>query len=205
MNWPRWNRATLTFLVIPLVIVSSCAGLPESHHQETNEALPDVSVDYQASYHFLLGYIAELRQDHAQALKEYREALVHDPDSAFLKVRLAKLHFSVGEMTAALEWANQVSLHEDLPLSILFLLAKMYEGAGEIDRALSFYDRAITESGDSIEHKAKSVFSKGILLINHKRYDEASQAFEQGLALDASIPSRPLLSRQNPGSYRQTR
>ena len=83
MNWPRWNRATLTFLVIPLVIVSSCAGLPDSHYLETNDTASEVSVDFQASYHFLLGYLAELRQDHAQALKEYREALAHDPNSAF--------------------------------------------------------------------------------------------------------------------------
>ncbi|NKB81009.1 MAG: tetratricopeptide repeat protein [Nitrospirales bacterium] len=184
MNWSRWNRATLTFWVIPLIIISSCAGLPEPHHlQAHDESILDIPANSQASYHFLLGYLAELRQDHVQALKEYRQALAHDPGSAFLKVRLAKVHFSAGEMTKALDWANQVSLHDDLPVSTLILLAKMYDGAGETDRALSFYDRAITESGDSIRSKAESTFSKGILLITLKRYEEAKQVFQEGLVL----------------------
>ncbi len=47
------------------------------------------STDSRASYHFMLGYQAELEQNTEQAIKEYQLALQTDPASHYIKARLA--------------------------------------------------------------------------------------------------------------------
>ena len=53
------------------------------------------SSDSRASYHFLLGYQAELDQETELAIKEYQLALQTDPASNYLKARLAVLYLSL--------------------------------------------------------------------------------------------------------------
>ena len=50
--------------------------------------------DSRASYHFLLGYQAELEQETERAIKEYQLALQTDAASSYLKARLAVLYFT---------------------------------------------------------------------------------------------------------------
>ena len=57
------------------------------------------SSDSRASYHFLLGYQAELDQETELAIKEYQLALQTDPASNYLKARLAVLYFTAVSYT----------------------------------------------------------------------------------------------------------
>src|SRR5687768_8425606 len=50
--------------------------------------------DSRASYHFLIGYQAELEQETERAIKEYQLALQTDASSNYLKARLAVLYFT---------------------------------------------------------------------------------------------------------------
>ena len=67
------------------------------------------SSDSRASYHFLLGYQAELEQETEQAIKEYQLALQTDPTSNYLKARLAVLNFTAGDVPAAVRFADDVA------------------------------------------------------------------------------------------------
>ncbi|MYJ53937.1 MAG: hypothetical protein F4090_03355, partial [Nitrospira sp. SB0672_bin_25] len=80
------ERVLVTFLLIPLLVVS-CAAVPESGHDTViqPESVPLPSPAY---YHFLQGYLAELANDVPKAVAEYRAALHFDPKSAILRVRL---------------------------------------------------------------------------------------------------------------------
>ena len=90
------ERVLVTFLLLPLLVVS-CAAVPESGH-DTGVQPDSVPLPSPAYYHFLQGYLAELANDVPKAVAEYRAALRFDPDSAFLRVRLAALQFLSGNM-----------------------------------------------------------------------------------------------------------
>lgn len=182
----RWPQSSLLLLVIPMVIVSSCAGLPDTSGLTPQDASERETVNAQAYYHFLRGSLAELEQDHTRARNEYRLALDHDPGSVFLKVKLAKLHFSAGEMASALDWADRVSNADTLGVADLVQLAKIYAGAGKPDRALELFDRAIDHAETTPEEKARSLVGKGVLLMNLNRYAEAKEVFAQSIKVSPS-------------------
>ena len=172
-----WGRITLVLLAVPMMIMS-CGTAP----QGKKPALPSPAhfssmTDPQASFHFLRGYLAELANEHSQALEEYHKSLDYDSSSVFLKTRIAKLYFSNGEMTAAVEMADQISPDQISRISDYMQLAKIYAGTGKPERALVLYDHAIQHD----PRDAKTYISKGVLLLSLKRMAEAKQVFQDGL------------------------
>ena len=86
------------FLVIPLA-AASCVAVPESEDASFSKvASPEQSLSPMAYYHFLRGYLSELDEDFTKALEQYRAGLQFDSDSAFLRVRMASLYFSSGNI-----------------------------------------------------------------------------------------------------------
>ncbi len=174
----------LLILLCTLSVCVACSAVPQagSAVQVATEAPPpDVRPappsDPRAYYHFLLGYMAELKQEPSKAIAEYQAALRGDPDSVFLKVRVAALFFSKGEIVEAVRYADRIAESGIHHAQTLSLLAGIYAGAGQGERALSLYDRAIAAD----PQRADSHFSKGVLLVNLKRLEEAELAFKQGI------------------------
>ena len=140
-----WGRFSLALLATPLLILS-CGTAPkgkpdsiESPHKVSTFKNP------QGYYYFLRGYLSELANKPVQAIEEYREGLRVDPDSVFLKTRIAKLYFSNGEMAAAVEMADAIPVASVEETSELMELAKIYAGTGHSDKALLILDRVIEE------------------------------------------------------------
>lgn len=172
-------------LGVTLSVMVSCSTVPQAGTVlEASAGQPHVSptptappTDPRSYYHFLLGYQAELVQDTEKAIREYQMALRGDPTSIFLKARIASLYFAGGEMAQAIQFADQIAPMEIRDARILVLLAGIYAGAGQAEKALTLYDRAIKlDPGQSDPY-----FSKGVLLVNLKRLEEAERAFEQGI------------------------
>ena len=176
-------RALLSLLAVP-AFVASCASTPqvgEASEQAagTPEARRTAAVPPKhplAYYHFLLGYQAELNKDSERAIEEYLHALRRDPTSVFLKSRLASLYFSTGKLTEALRFADRVAESDVQDAQVLIDTAGIYAGAGKADQALALYDRAVEQR----PHDVEAYFSKGVLLMNLKRYEEAERAFVLG-------------------------
>ncbi len=169
------ERVLVMFLLIPLLVVS-CAAVPESERGTVidPESVPLPSPAY---YHFLQGYLAELANDVPKAVSEYRAALQFDPDSAFLRVRLAALEFLSGNMQRAMAMLDQVESAQVRDAPVLVEMARIYAGGGQFDRALGFYDEAIRLNPE----RGETYFDKGVLLLNLKRPGEAETVLAQGL------------------------
>ncbi|WP_447984521.1 tetratricopeptide repeat protein [Nitrospira sp. Nam74] len=187
----RWVRIALPLTVL-FATVTSCSTVPAAetrvastsqpiHAPSTPASLPR---DSRAYYHFLLGYEAELNQDTASAIREYQLALRSDPSSVYIKSRLAVLYFSLGEVTHAVDIADQLALAGSRDGQLHVLMAGIYAKAGQNEKALRMYDRAIELDRDQSE----AYFSKGVLLVNLKRVDEAERAFEQGIERSKDSP-----------------
>jgi len=165
-------------------MVVACAAAPQVPDNKmaapsgTTKTMPQVHPpDAAASYHFMLGYQAELAQDMDRATREYQAALKADPASQSVKARLAGLYFSLGDMPNALLYADQAAEGPSLDGKLLTQMAGIVASAGQGERAVKLLDRAIEidqTSGDPY-------FTKGLLLLNLKRQPEAEQAVRAGL------------------------
>lgn len=163
-------------LGIPLLVVS-CGTAPQSMTSGIMPSSPAKNQEVshpQAYYHFLQGYLAEINGDGLTALKEYQQGLNFDPDSSFLKFRIAKLHFSVGDMDKAISMAKEVSPDQISQSSTLLDLAKIFVRGGEPSLALHVLDEGIKRFP---QDEALSL-NKGNLLVNMKEYAQAEQVFK---------------------------
>ena len=133
--------------------------------------------DSRASYHFLLGYQAELEQETDRAIKEYQLALQTDASSNYLKARLAVLYFTTGDVPTAVRYADEVAEVPGLDAQMLGQIGGMYAAAGKPDQALRLFNRAIEQEPQRSEH----YFAKGLLLANQKHYDEAEHTIRSGI------------------------
>lgn len=127
----------------------------------------------------MLGYQAEEAQDPERAIREYEAALQTDPNSFFIKARLAFLYYSMGDVNAALRYADEVTQNQNLDAQLYMQMAEIYARSGQHERALALFDRAIQADPG----KSDPYFSKGLLLLNMKRRADAEQVIKEGITL----------------------
>jgi len=140
--------------------------------------------DSAATYHFMLGYQAELVQDSDTALREYRTALQTDPNSSDVKSRMAGLYFGMGDLSNAAQYAEEAGEGTGQDARLMVQMAGILAGAGKPDRALSLLDRAIEREPE----RAESYFSKSVILLNVQRIAEAEQTVKRGLQYAEDSP-----------------
>ena len=178
-------RAVAVLLTLLSCVTTACQSTPPTRSAPpvvptvapvAPRAMPFTS-DSRASYHFLLGYQAELEQETEQAIKEYQLALQTDPSSNYLKARLAVLSFTAGDVPAAVRFADEVADTPGLDAQMLGQIGGMYAAAGKPDKALRLFNRAIEQEPQRSEH----FFAKGLLLANQKQYVEAEDTIRSGI------------------------
>ncbi len=183
------ERSKGCFSVLILFLLAGCATAP--HHRETNIPIDSAAKqaaapvpDSAATYHFMMGYQAELAQDSKTAVREYLAALKADPTSLDLKVRLAGLYFGLGDLTRAVQYAEEVGEGTGQDAQQLTQMAGIVAGSGKPDRALRLLDKAIEREPE----RGEPYFSKGIILLNQKRTAEAEQTVKEGLKHTSDSP-----------------
>jgi tetratricopeptide (TPR) repeat protein len=177
-------------LVVPPVILMACAASPRaqessvppapSAHAQATVPAPDSA----ATYHFMLGYQAELAHDYNTALKEYRAALAADSASYEVKARLAGLYFGLGDLANAAQYAEEVGAGTNQDVQLLTQMAGILTGSGKPDRALHLLDKAIQRAPE----RGDAYFSKGIILLNQKQVRLAEQTVKEGLKHTSDSP-----------------
>jgi tetratricopeptide (TPR) repeat protein len=176
--------------VVTPVIIMACAVTP--HAQETAVPLARSAKvqaaapapDSNATYHFMLGYQAELAHDIDTALREYRAALTADSASYEVKARLAGLYFGLGDLANAAQYAEEVGDGTDQDVQVLTQMAGILTGSGKPDRALRLLDKAIQRAPD----RGDAYFSKSIILLNQKQGALAEQTVKEGLKHTSDSP-----------------
>ena len=188
---PCWNYKFVMHLswgLLPCFLMA-CSTAPHSREPASAPA-PAVKQslapppDSAATYHFMLGYQAELAQDSDRALREYRAALKADPSSRAVKARMAGIYFGLGDLSQAAQVAEEVGEGSGQDAQQLTQMAGILVGAGKPDRALRLLDKAIDRAPD----RGEAYFPKGIILLNQKRMAEAEQTVKQGLKYAPDSP-----------------
>ena len=145
---------------------------------------PPAAPESDATYHFMMGHQAELAQDLDSALKEYHKALKVDPKSREVKSRLAALYFALGDLTQAVQYADEVGEGTGQEPQMLTHMAGILASAGKPERALELLDKAIENDPE----RGESYFPKGLILLNQKRIAEADQVVKKGLQYTSDSP-----------------
>ncbi len=175
------------------VIITACAAspYPERPPQTASSSMAAVAKppaspgpDASATYHFMLGYQAELAQDTEGAIREYLEALKADPMSREVKARLAGLYFGLGDHPKAEQYAEEAGSGIGQDVHVLTQMAGILASVGKPDRALRLLDAAIEREPD----RGETYFPKAIILLNQKQLAEAEQAVKQGLQYATDSP-----------------
>lgn len=177
--FPMWLGGLRTLLWgIPLLVVS-CGTAPQLtlQGQEASPITREASHP-QAYYHFLRGSLAELNNDGAKALEEYETGLAFDTDSLFLKFRLAKLHFSMGHMSEAVDLAKKIPVRQISNAAMFLDLAKIFAGAGDTGQAL----QVLLEGERQFPQDERMYLSHGTLLLNIKEFQMAEEVFHNLLS-----------------------
>ncbi len=170
----QWLSPLRTWVFsIPLLIVS-CGTAPQPALHQQNTTHPIQKIEHpQAYYQFLRGSLAELNNDGATALEAYQAGLAFDPESIFLKFRIAKLRYTLGHMSDAVEMANQIPIEQITNVGMYLDLAKMFSGAGKSDEALRVF--AAGEKKFPLEQRL--YLSHGNVLLTQKDYRQAKDVF----------------------------
>ncbi|HXV69230.1 MAG TPA: tetratricopeptide repeat protein, partial [Nitrospira sp.] len=176
-------------VVIPLAVAACAAApLPQESAPSAAPTINEQAVstpDSAATYHFMLGYQAELAQDSETAIREYRAALKADPSSIEVQARLAVLYFGSGDMTNAVQFAEAAGQGSGQDVHVLTQMASILAGAGKADRAIRLLDLGIGRMPD----KGEPYFSKGMILLTQKRLPEAEQVVKEGLKHASDSPA----------------
>jgi tetratricopeptide (TPR) repeat protein len=180
-TFPLWlGRIRTCVLGIPLLIVScGTASQLDLHGQESSSSTIQETTHPQAYYHFLQGALAELNNDSLKALEAYQAGLTFDPDSIFLKFRIAKLHFRLAQMPAAVEMAQQIPVEKITTVDMFLDMAKIFFDAGEHGQAL----KILAEGERQFPLEQRLYVSHGMLLLTDKDYQEAEAIFRDLLRL----------------------
>ena len=180
----------LRTILLPLFLsgaMVACAASPQPQTtlpRATAVPPPPSTPESDATYHFMMGHQAELAQDLDTALKEYHTALKVDPKSSEVKSRLAALYFALGDVTQAVQYADEVGEGATQEPQMLTHMAGILASAGKPDRALELLDKAIEHDPE----RGESYFPKGLILLNQKRIAEAEQVVKKGLQYTSDSP-----------------
>ena len=174
--FPLWlSRIRTCVFSVPLLIVS-CGTAPQpALHEQVDSPTIQEAIHPQAYYHFLQGSLAELNNDGPKALEAYRTGLTFDPDSIFLKFRIAKLHYTMAQMTAAVEMTKQIPFERIANVGMFLDMAKIFAGAGERGQAL----KILAEGENKFPLEPRLYLSHGNVLLTEKDYQQAEEVFRR--------------------------
>ena len=165
--FPLWlSRIRTCVLSVPLLIVS-CGTAPHlALHEQMNSSY---SFRKQPILKPIIIFFRVLWPNSItiafKALEAYQAGLTYDPDSIFLKFRIAKLHFGLAQMPAAVEMAQQIPVEKITTVAMFLEMAKIFFDAGEHSRA----QQVLAEGERKFPSEERLYISHGTLLLTKRR------------------------------------
>ena len=118
-----------------------------------------------------------------EAQTEYKVALGLSPDNAKLKLALATAFYQDGKNSPALVIVEDMIKRSDAPAGVLVLHAKLLVRAGDIERAVRLYKRAI----DADSSVADSTLAAQLGIQSGQNEGQPGQRWENSEAVDGKL------------------
>jgi len=174
MKWITWLSCGL------LLLCFSCTPAgdfqPRPRQVENENEIPDPGCGY---FYFLWGKSAENDRRYEEALQAYEKVLVCDPEADYMVRDIALLLIKLDRKREAVDWLNNIIARNPADIENRFLLAKLYAGMTDFEKAIAVYNEILTINEDQ-----KTLLMLGSLYAQIKQYDKAQEYLERLLELN---------------------
>lgn len=171
----------------------SCWAMGISYGYEDNYTVAktwiDKAIAIDGSYlsaHRWRGIICGEMGRHDEAIKSFDAAILLDPMNADLYVRRSKTFSALGRIDDALRDLNFAYELAPAAKRTLLYLGEAHQKAGNIRKALEFYDKAIAANGEYDDAYAR----KAMLLAETGKNNDALDAIDRAIAVTTNKPER---------------
>ena len=182
----RTGLSRVFFTVLCSALISACAAfrptspapLPSTPTPPQPFKIPGEPVVLtpadQALGHFFKGQVAFDRGDQDTALAELEQAIANDPETPFLRLRLATLYVRKGKLNEALEHCRKVVEQEPDNEEAQLLLAGLLSSTNQEAEAATIYEKVLAHSPKSQEpylylgtlYAKQGKFDKAVAVLN---------------------------------------
>jgi len=174
MKWITWLSCGL------LLLCFSCTPAgdfqPRPRQVENENEIPDPGCGY---FYFLWGKSAENDRRYEEALQAYEKVLVCDPEADYMIRDIALLLIKLDRKREAVDWLNNIIARNPADIENRFLLAKLYAGMADFEKAIAVYNEILIINEDQ-----KTLLMLGSLYAQIKQYDKAQEYLERLLELN---------------------
>src|SRR5262245_3021865 len=138
--WPRVAAVS----VLAVLVTSGCAGVRQRLLPSGMRGTPvEVPEDAAPLGHFLRGQVALTQNDVPTAVKEFEKAIDEDPNTPWLRLRLAQLYIRQSRLDDALQQVQYVTAAEPDNLEALALQGGVLSALGRDADAVDSYERVL--------------------------------------------------------------
>jgi tetratricopeptide (TPR) repeat protein len=174
MKWITWLLCGLLFFGFSCTPAGDFQ--PRPRQVENENETPDPGCGY---FYFLWGKSAENERRYEEALQAYEKVLVCDPEADFVVRDIALLLIKLDRKREAVDWLTRFIARNPADIENRFLLAKLYAGMADFEKAITVYNEILTINEDQ-----KTLLMLGSLYAQIKQYDKAQEYLERLLELN---------------------
>ena len=174
MQYMKWLVAGLLLICIACTAAVNLKPRPAQTASEDESPEPGC-----AYFYFLWGKSAENDRRYEEALQAYEKVLVCDPDTDYVIRDIAFLLIKMDRKKEAIEWLNNIVKRDPDDIENRLLLAKLYAGMADFDKAIATYNEIL-----KINEDQQTLLMLGSLYAHIKQYDKAQEYLERLLALN---------------------
>ena len=173
------------------VLVTACLPVEDVAPGPAGPFANDVKVaaspEAQAMYRYMRARIDALAGDFREAHEHYKAVRQHDPDAAYVRVRLAQSHLGLGEIDDAVREAEAAVRLNDQDTTSRRLLAGLYGATGQVPEAIREYRKLLELDPED----SQSLLYLGAIYLSGGRYEQAREHLERYNKRNPSSPLGP--------------
>ena len=161
-------------------------GAPDKRVIELIEELQYLDKDNVTLLNILCD-IYTVDEDYNQAFAFAKRALEVDNDNAIALYNMGMIYYGKKNYEKAIEYLNK-SIKDEIKEEVCNILGDCYYEINELDKALEFYDKALSKKSDDEFYIADIEFKVGNIFFDKEEYENALKHFEIAHELDVEEP-----------------
>ena len=161
------------FLFIVILLLSGCATTQECARHRVSRAYT----------HYVYGLLYDNENNLSQAIREYEKALIYDPSSPSIHLRLGVDYIWKGEYNKAIEQLELALKYNPQDTHSRFLLALLYASQKNLTQTIEQYKQIIQLEPEGFENNPFIFYNLGIAYLRTDKFDLAIENFKKAVEL----------------------
>ncbi len=173
------------------LLVTACLPVDDVAQGPAGPFANDVKVtvppEALAMYRYMRARMSVLAGDFREAHENYKAVGEHDPDTAYVRARLAESHLGLGEIDDAVREAEAAVRLDDRDPGSRRLLAGLYGATGRVDESIQEYRKLLELDPED----SRSLLYLGAIHLAEGQFEQAREHLERYRKRNPSSPLGP--------------